>query len=412
MSVSVVEHCRSCGADELIQVLKLGKVPVVNQFLSPSQALAESPRYRLSLVRCNNCNLIQTDRAIHRTLIFGEDYPYLSSCSASLLEQSAKLVEQLVKDFALDETSFVVEIASNDGYLLRNFRRLGIDCLGIEPTPIAASHARNQGIATIQTYFGKQVADEIVDTRGKANLVIANNVVAHIAELNDFISGISSLLHESGVFVFEVQYLPALLEHGLFDMIYHEHHSYFTLSTIARVLKRHGLECFDAELFPAQGGSIRVYAAPAGAAMSTSSRFKSLLRRDRELEPGIDAAMQQLQLHVDSVGHELRSLLKKFVDSGARVAAYGAAAKGVVLMNACELANMVEYVADINEHKQGCSFPGTQLPVVSPEYLIEDKPDYVLLLIWNLAREVTDQFQGQDLQFIVPLPKVVVIPAV
>ncbi len=405
MSNIEVNICRCCGASKLRSVLDLGMIPVVNQ-LHPRNSVAagQDYRYPLRLVRCRHCGLVQTDLAISKEVIFGVDYPYLSSCSSSLLEQAERLTSDCCHRFGIDESSFVVEIASNDGYLLRHFSNRGIESLGIDPSPIPTERARAIGVNTLQAYFGTAVAADVIDQTGHADLIVANNVLAHVYNVANFLCGIKELLAQGGVFIFEVQYLADLLKLGAFDMIYHEHQCYFTMTVLVCLLDRHGLRCFDVEHIAAQGGSLRVYATLSDNDFARTPRLCSLLEDESMTDLGSEEELEKLQQHVTSTGESLRDLLGQIRSSGRHIAAYGASAKGAALVNICQLSSFLDYVVDLNPVKQDCYLPGTCLPIVAPQHLRSDPPSHLLILAWNLAEEIMSQLAGTGLHFVLPLP--------
>jgi hypothetical protein len=406
MGVQEVTHCRSCDHDNLVPALDLGQLPIVNELIPKEDGSAlQQERFPLRIAVCNHCGLAQTDIKIDRNRVFGADYPYLSSCSASLLEVSSKAVCSHIQKFGLDEQSFVVEVASNDGYLLRNFVAENIPCLGVEPTSIAVARARELGVTTVEDYFGSEVASRVCKEHGRADLVLANNVLAHIAEIPDFLAGVRELLSADGTFVLEVQYLGDLLRHASFDLIYHEHHSYFTLSSLDTMLSLHGLRGYDVEHLSTQGGSIRVYARLEGGQAEVSPSYGALLAEEAASFGDLVAEFGKLQQQVLEIRGQLHDTLGAIQKSGGRIAAYGAAAKGIVLLNVCDLARYIEFVVDANPVKQQCLMPGTDIPILSPQQISDAELSHMLILAWNLAEEIMQQLSDHDLTYLVPMPK-------
>jgi hypothetical protein len=394
----LIAECRSCGSGRLTPGLDLGEMPIVNHF----DKSGDTTLYPLRLVLCEECKLVQTDIAIERSLVFGDDYPYLSSLSKSLLSHAEKTYAHLLETYPCDVNSFVVEIACNDGYLLRHFQKNAIPCLGVEPSKLAAEQAKALHIPVLQEYFGQTVASDIVSCHDRANLVIANNVLAHLKELKDFLAGVALLLDRNGSFVFEVQYLGDLLHQRAFDMFYHEHHSYYSLTAIDNLLRNVRLKGIHVEALSTQGGSLRVHAVHESDGTESSVAYRQLLKR--ETGNGVLSAdsLRQLQSHVEKVKNALRQRLKTIVKNGGRIAAYGAAAKGVILVNSCRICDYLDYVIDRNPHKQGCFLPGTRLEVVSEEHLHKQRPTHILILAWNIAGEIIRQLDDDELVYLLP----------
>jgi SAM-dependent methyltransferase len=392
----------------------LGMQPPSNAFLSQPADSAYEQRYPLRARVCEDCKLVQIDYDVAPEELFG-NYVYFSSYSEEWLAHAKAYCDMARQRFALDEHHLVVELASNDGYLLKNFLRLGIPVLGIDPSDTVALAAKQVGVPTLVDFFGEALARRVVREHGGADLIIGNNVMAHVPALNDFVAGISVLLKPSGNVTIEFPHLAKLLERVEFDTIYHEHYSYISLFAIEKVFARHKLRIYDVEELPTHGGSLRIFAAHCARGGLDDSEA---LRRVRAQEA--TAGLHELSTYsrfaesVEECRRSLRAFFKAAKRDGKTVAAYGAAAKGNTLLNFCGVTRAeVALVADRNPHKQSKFLPGTHIPVVSPEELMAARPDYVLILPWNLEREIRRQLQGIAAwggRFVTALPRVSVDP--
>jgi SAM-dependent methyltransferase len=400
-----VQVCRSCGDTRLVPVLDLGSTPIANALVDPGTVSAD-PRYPLAVVLCQGCSLVQLERALPAGAIFDSDYPYYSSYSDALCRHARSHVEQLVTQRGLGPDSFAVEVASNDGYLLRHFVDAGVGALGIDPSPGPAAAAIAAGVPTRVEFFGACAASAIVAQHGHADVVIANNVMAHVPDLDDFVSGLATLLADDGILTIENPSVADLVEHCEFDTIYHEHYSYFSCSSVDALMRRHGLHLNDVEYFPdLHGGTLRWYVAHH---RERTQRCQERLDRERADGVTSPAFYRSFAARVRQTQSELRRLLDELHESGARVAAYGAAAKGATLLNSSGVgADRVAYVVDRNEHKQGRAMPGCRIPIAPVERLQLDPPDYLLLLAWNFADEIMAQqaaYRAGGGRFIIPVP--------
>jgi SAM-dependent methyltransferase len=401
-----VVTCRSCGGGDLRPVLDLGATPIANALVDPDSPAESDPAYPLEIVFCPSCALVQLGYALPADRIFDEDYPYFSSFSDALCRHAAAHVEALIATRRPGPSSFAVEVASNDGYLLRNFVAADIRTLGIDPSPGPAAAAEAIGVPTIVGFFGVAAAQAIVSEHGRADIIVANNVMAHVPDLNDFVGGFAELLADDGLLTVENPYVRDLVEHVEFDTIYHEHYCYFSCSSVDALMARHGLHLNDVEYFPdLHGGTLRWHI---GRRPDRSERCAAYLAAEEA------AGMRSFDYYArfaDAV-HEcqtqLLALLRELRAEGRTVAAYGAAAKGATLLNSTGIGtDLVAYVVDRNTHKQGKLVPGCRLPIRPVEVLLEDRPDELLLLAWNFADEIMAQQQAYadaGGTFIVPVP--------
>jgi SAM-dependent methyltransferase len=383
--------CRFCGAPVEAVFADLGMSPLANAYLPADRVNAMEPFYPLRALVCGKCFLVQLEEFETPEQIFS-DYAYFSSYSSSWLEHSKRYAEQMIERLQLDGDSQVVEIASNDGYLLQFFRDREIAVLGVEPAANVAEVAVEKGIPTIVEFFGVDTARELA-RESQADLLLGNNVLAHVPDLNDFVAGMKLLLKPGGVITMEFPHLMRLIEDNQWDTIYHEHFSYFSFLTVSAVFAAHGLRLFDVQELPTHGGSLRIFAAhQEDAEKPESAAARALAERERA------AGYERLEtylgygLRVERDKRQILGFLIELKEQGLRVAAYGAPAKGNTLLNYCGVRrDMVEYTCDLNPHKQGHFLPGSHIPIRSPEELREDRPDVVLILPWNLKDEIVQQ---------------------
>lgn len=412
--VGPVTACRACGGRLTVTMADLGLQPASNAFIASLDAVHEEKRYPLRAKVCESCKLVQVDYDVAPQELFG-NYVYFSSFSDDWLAHAKEYCEMAQRRFALGPRSLVVELASNDGYLLKNFIGMGVPVLGIDPSDTVAAAAEKIGVPTLVKFFGEDLARDLAGQGRQADLIVANNVLAHVPALNDFVAGIALLLKPAGTATIEFPHLLELIEHVEFDTIYHEHYSYFSLYAIEQVFRRHGLRLYDAERLPTHGGSLRVFASHA---RRTDLEDSALLRELRAEESAAGLADLATYLRFAERVENCRRSLLEFIElakhEGKKLAAYGAAAKGNTLLNFCGVTPAdIALVADRNPHKQSKFLPGTHIPVVSPEALLRSRPDYVLILPWNLQEEIRQQLREIKAwggRFVTPVPVVRVHP--
>ena len=400
-------RCRSCGT-EVRSFLDLGRTPLANSFLREEQLGLAEPSFPLEVGFCQTCTLVQLMHTVPPEQIFRE-YVYVTSTSSSITEHFHELAHDAVSRFGLEEDDLVVEIGSNDGTLLQGFEPFGVRTVGIEPATNIADIARAGGVDTINEFFEPGIARQVREKEGPASFMVGCNVVAHIPDINGTMEGVATLLADDGVFQVEAPYLLELLERAEFDTVYHEHFFYFSLGALEYVATRHGLRIFDVEFFPAvHGGSVRASICRADAAHERTEAAARAFEREEQAGVGDFATYSDFAARVAGIRSGLLELLHNLRSGGARVAGYGAAAKGNTLLNYCGIGtDLLDYVADKNPLKQGVYTPGMHLPVVEAARLAEDRPDYTLILAWNMADEIMAEQQAyRDAggRFIVPIP--------
>lgn len=403
--------CRSCGSTDTAIILDLGEQPLANNLLRPEDLAKPEPRFPLRLAVCKSCWLLQITELVPPVKLFSE-YLYFSSFSDLMLRHAREACAGYLKEFGLGTNSLVVEVASNDGYLLQNFVATKVPCLGIEPAANIAKVAREKGIETVVDFFGTKLANELARNGRQADLILGNNVFAHAPDTNDFVAGLRALLKPKGCIALEFPYGVDFIENSEFDTIYHEHVFYFTLTALQPLFKRHGLSIWRVRRLPIHGGSLRLFACHAGA-YPVEDSVNELLHEEAKKGVAGYSFYEGFRQQVCELKDSLVTLLRELKQSGKRIAAYGASAKGSTLLNYYGLGGeTLEFVADRSTYKQGRLTPGTHISIVSPEELLKRKPDYTLMLTWNFAAEILAQqkaYHEAGGKFIIPIPKVTVV---
>lgn len=405
--------CRSCGTKLEHTFVDLGMSPLCESYVSLNGLNQMEPFYPLHVYVCHNCFLVQLEEYVKAEDIFSE-YAYFSSYSDSWLEHAKKYTDMIVERLNLDSQSKVIELASNDGYLLQYFVGKGIPALGIEPAANVAAVAEKKGVPTIVKFFGITTAQELVDESGKVDLIIGNNVLAQVPDLNDFVGGMKIVLKPQGVITLEFPHLMQLINQNQFDTIYHEHFSYFSLVAVEKIFAMHDLRLFDVEELPTHGGSLRVYACHADDRTKPASDRVVELRNREE-----NAGFYRLE-HYFTFGEQVKETKRKLLEflikakrEGKSIAGYGAPGKGNTLLNYCGIrTDFIDYTVDRNPYKQGKFLPGTHIPIYDPQRIVETKPDYLLILPWNFKDEIMDQMSGIRKwggKFVVPIPEVKIL---
>jgi SAM-dependent methyltransferase len=405
--------CRSCGAALVHTFADLGMSPVSNAFVKPEHAARGELFYPLHALVCDQCWLVQLAGAGTADAHFHDEYAYFSSFSTSWLAHAERYVAAMTGRFGLGARSRVMEIASNDGYLLQYFVKAGIACVGIEPTANTAAAARNIGVDTRELFFGRDTAAQLAAEGGQVDLLLGNNVLAHVPDINDFVGAMPSMLKPEGVVTLEFPHLLRLIAENQFDTLYHEHYSYLSLTALVPVFERAGLRLFDVEHLPTHGGSLRIYACHPGAGHADTGAPRACLEQERA------AGLSRLETYAafgEQVRATKRALLSFLIGAkrdGRSIAAYGAPAKGNTLLNYCGVStDFIEYAVDRNPFKQGRLLPGSRIPVVAPERILQTRPDYLLILPWNIKEEVIEQMQAIRAwggKFVIPVPRVEII---
>jgi 2-polyprenyl-3-methyl-5-hydroxy-6-metoxy-1,4-benzoquinol methylase len=399
--------CRFCGTALTESFVDLGVSPISNAYLSADDLRRMEPFYPLHAFVCAKCYLVQLDQFQTPEQLFG-GYRYFSSFSDSWLRHAQSYVEQMVSRFGIDARKQVVEVASNDGYLLQFFQQRGIPVLGVEPATNVARAAEEKGVTTLVRFFGVSTARAVVLMGKQADLLIGNNVLAHVPDLNGFVAGLKIALKPEGVLTMEFPHLLKLIAQNQFDTIYHEHFSYFSLLTAQQVFARHGLRLFDVEELPTHGGSLRIYACHENASHKATGRVAALLEQEGEAGLGSIDAYRGFAERVRQVKRDLVAFLIRAKEAGKSIAGYGAPAKGNTLLNYCGIrTDLLDYTVDLSPYKQGLYLPGSRIPIYAPSHIAETQPDYVLILPWNLKDEIVAQMahiRDWGARFVLPVP--------
>ena len=406
--------CRFCGAGLSHTFCDLGMSPISNAYIKPQDLQAMERFYPLHVYVCHECFLVQLAEFQSPDEIFSQDYAYFSSYSDSWLAHSRKYVDGMMSRFGYGADSLVMELASNDGYLLQYFVEKGVPVQGVEPASNVAAVAEKKDVPTLVRFFGKELARELIADGKRPDLLLGNNVLAHVPDINDFVGGLKIVLKEDGVITMEFPHLLQLMRHNQFDTIYHEHFSYLSFTTVERIFASHGLTLFDVEELWTHGGSIRIYARHADDASKTVSPRVAEIKRQEEAFGLYDlSAYLAFQPQVQATKRKLLSFVLEAREKGKTLSGYGAPAKGNTLLNYCGLGtDLVDFTVDRSPHKQGLYLPGTHIPIRHPEEVMLHKPDYLLVLPWNIRDEVMDQMtaiRGWGGKFVVPIPEVEIL---
>ena len=399
--------CRICKSD-LIKFLSLGSMPLANSFLPKEDINKEEKSFPLETCFCQKCKLVQLSYVVDPGIMF-RNYVYVSSTTKTLQLHFKKMAEEIAKEFGLNKNSLAVDIGSNDGVLLKPFKELGIQTIGIEPAANIAKIAEQNGIETINDFFSNDVVKRIVEKKGNADVITAANVFAHISDINSVVENVKVLLKKDGIFVIEVQYLMDTIEKMTFDNIYHEHLYYYTLTSLINFFKKHDMEVFDVKRVEPHGGSLRVFIKREEDKHKIKDSTNKIL--DYEKKMGVESIdlYKKFADNVYSVKEKLVAYIKDIKKRGKTIAAYGAPAKGNTLLNFCSIgADYIDYIVEDNQLKIGLYTPGTHIPVVGSKTLDDKTPDYMLILAWNFAKEIlekTKKYAEQGVKFIVPLPE-------
>lgn len=406
--------CRFCKNDVTTEFADLVNSPASNSYLTAQQLNEPEVFYPLKVVVCSNCFLVQVDEYKKSSDIFNSEYAYFSSFSTSWLDHCKRYTEMMIKRFDYNENSLVTEIASNDGYLLQYFKQNNISVIGIEPTSNTAEVAISKGIPTVVDFFGVRLAKQLVEEGKKTDLLLGNNVLAHVPDIMDFVAGMKLLLKDDGVITMEFPHLYQLVLNNQFDTIYHEHFSYLSFSSVSKIFEANNLVMFDVEEVSTHGGSLRIFAKHKNdSSKSVSENVANMFKKEKEAGMLNIDYYKNFQVKIENIKNDLLEFLLKQKRAGKKVAAYGAAAKGNTLLNYCGVKNdMINFVVDANPAKQNKFMPASHIPIVTEDKIKTEKPDFIIILPWNIKDEIIKQLDYSKTwgcQFVVPIPKLEVI---
>ncbi len=401
--------CRFCTTPLSHIFADLGFAPPSNSYIDSGKLDQLETYYPLKIWTCESCFLTQIDEFKSHSDIFSDDYAYFSSFSTAWVKHAEEYSQKMIAKFNLDENSNVVEVASNDGYLLQFFKQQNIPCLGVEPTSSTAKEARKKGVETREMFFGKSTATKLKDEGLQADLMAANNVLAHVPDINDFVAGFKILLKPEGVITFEFPHLLQLVENNQFDTIYHEHFSYLSLMTVKKIVEKQGLRVFDVEELWTHGGSLRVYATHKNATHQVQKTVDDILQKEQNAGMADISFYSGFQTKIDEIRDDFLYFIATARKQGKKIAGYGAAAKGNTLLNYCGIRHgVIDYICDLSPHKQGQLMPASHIPIVSPDRLEIDKPDYIIIFPWNIKDEIMEQLsyaRKWGTKFVVAIPE-------
>jgi len=407
---SINTACRFCGERLRHSLVDLGMSPLCESYVSPEKANQMEAFYPLHVYVCDKCFLAQLEQYVSVEEIFNE-YAYFSSYSDSWLAHAKRYTEAMIERLRLDKGSTVMELASNDGYLLQYFVQKGISAIGVEPAANVAAVAEKKGVPTVVKFFGRETAKELAAKYGQVDLLIGNNVLAQVPDINDFVGGMKTMLKPNGIVTMEFPHLMRLMAENQFDTIYHEHFSYFSYMAAEKIFEHHGLTLFDVEELPTHGGSLRIYARRSEAKdMLETERSREMKKRERDAGFGRIETYRNFEEQVKETKRKLLAFLIEAKRDGKSVAGYGAPGKGNTLLNYCGIrTDFIDYTVDRNPYKQGKFLPGTHIPIFHPDRILETKPDYLFILPWNFKDEIMQQMAGIRKwggKFVVPIPEV------